>query len=56
MNITLKQYKDAIPKCCVHQSVKEHMDMMLCWGLVRAIEEDCEVNCDNCPNNISKDK
>ena len=40
MKITKKYYEKHIPKCCRLKTYKEHAEqLMLCWGLVRDLEE-----------------
>lgn len=33
IEVSAKQYKKAIPKCCKLKTVEEHMSIMLCWGV-----------------------
>lgn len=48
-NISPEQYEAAIPACCEYQGLQEHMDgLMLCWGLVAAIESDKAMICTDC--------
>lgn len=53
--ITEAQYAAAIPACCEYQTFEEHRDgLMLCWGLVSAIERGLPMNCDRCELNLWK--
>lgn len=54
MGITREQYEAAIPKCCAYQTIETHENIMLCWGLARAVEEGRKMNCDNCTENTMK--
>ena len=51
--ITEEQYAAAIPKCCQMQTMPEHMDMMLCWGLAAALRRGETMNCDGCEMKIA---
>ena len=53
---TIEQYEVAIPECCAYQTIEEHENIMLCWGLVRAEEEGRKMNCDNCTENTTNKK
>lgn len=58
-NITEKYYAKHIPKCCRLKTVKEHKEfLMLCWGLVKDLEngikvrkcgKECEFHLDHDP-------
>jgi hypothetical protein len=49
MSITPDQYKAAIPTCCSYRTYEEHVDgLMLCWGLVLAIEQNIPMDCSGC--------
>jgi len=37
--ITQAEYEAAIPRWCGYQTIEEHLDMMLCWSLVRHVED-----------------
>jgi len=54
--MTEQEYIDAIPKCCLYQTLKEHEAMMLCWGLCRSIENNTKMVCGECELNIEKGK
>lgn len=51
MGITREQYEAAIPKCCAYQTIEAHENILLCWGLARAVERGETVNCDHCDEN-----
>ena len=51
MAITIEQYEAAIPKCCAYQTIEAHEHIMLCWGLVSAIEKGKQMNCNGCSEN-----
>ncbi len=53
MAITREQYEAAIPKCCAYQTMEAHEHIMLCWGLVSAIEKSKEMNCSGCSENTT---
>jgi hypothetical protein len=46
---TEAEYAAAIPKCCSRQTLEQHVDMMLCWGLVAAIRNGRTMDCSCCP-------
>lgn len=52
--ITREQYVAAIPKCCAHQTMEAHESIMLCGGLVAAMEHEEPMNCDGCPDNTTE--
>ena len=55
-DVTREQYEAAIPGCCTYQTMEAHEEIMLCWGLVRALENGEKMNCDNCPENTMNTK
>jgi len=55
--LTEDNYEAAIPKCCFYQGYEAHAKgLMLCWGLVRAIEEGERMNCSGCDLNTEESK
>ena len=54
--MTEGEYIKAIPKNCEYQSIEDHIDMMLCWGLVSSIEKNKPMKCGSCILNKGKDK
>lgn len=46
--ITDEQYAAAIPACCQMQTMQEHLEMLLCWGLSAALRRGEAMNCDGC--------
>lgn len=48
MSLDEKQYEAAIPACCSQRTMKAHMEMMLCWGLVSSLEAGESMNCFGC--------
>jgi hypothetical protein len=42
------QYVAAIPKCCSRQTLEEHMNMLLCWGLAASIRAGHKMDCSGC--------
>ena len=49
--VTAELYAANIPKCCEYQTMAQHEDMMLCWGLVSSIKHDHTMNCGYCELN-----
>lgn len=48
-SLTPEEYEKAIPECCSLKTYDEHADyLMLCWGLVSAINNNREMNCGIC--------
>ena len=47
-DFTEEQYKSAIPTCCSMQTLQEHMDIMLCWGLAASIRAGKPMDCTGC--------
>jgi hypothetical protein len=46
---TKERYEAAIPACCEYQGLKAHMGgLMLCWGLVAAVEAGRAMDCRGC--------
>jgi hypothetical protein len=45
--VTTELYKASIPEEC-SMPFEEHLDSMLCWGLVSAIEHGTPMNCGGC--------
>lgn len=45
------EYVAAIPACCSHQGIEEHMAMMLCWGLAAAVRAGEVMDCSGCDEN-----
>lgn len=55
MQITPEIYEKNIPSCCQFRTLKEHEDdLLLCWSLVKSIEDDKPMNCSNCEFNTTK--
>ena len=44
-------YAKSIPKECSMQTFSQHMNMMLCWGLMRSIEQGHRQDCSGCDEN-----
>ncbi len=51
--LTKELYASKIPKCCLMQSIEQHEDIMLCWGLASAIEHGKIMDCSGCDQNIN---
>ena len=51
-DFTQAQYEAAIPRCC-SASMREHLDMLLCWGLAASIRDGTAMNCDGCDRKIA---
>jgi len=47
-DFTEAEYTAAIPRCCSRQTLQEHVDMMLCWGLAAAIRDGHPMDCSGC--------
>jgi hypothetical protein len=47
-SITEADYTAGIPKCCSRQTYQEHANMLLCWGLVCALEQGKKMDCSGC--------
>jgi len=54
IKVTPELYEQNIPKCCSYRTLQEHEEIMLCWGLVSAIENEKEMNCGSCPERIKE--
>ncbi len=52
-DFTEAEYAAAIPSCCSHQGIEEHMAMMLCWGLSKSLQEGKPMNCSGCDENVN---
>jgi hypothetical protein len=49
MDVTPEQYEAAIPACCPYRTYVDHMNgLMLCWCLVKALEEGHAMDCSGC--------
>ena len=48
IKVTEELYKANIPDCCQFRTFEEHMEIMLCWGLVSSIEQGKTQNCSFC--------
>jgi hypothetical protein len=48
--LTEQEYERSIPDAC-SMPMQVHLQGMLCWGLVRAIERGHRQNCDGCDEN-----
>lgn len=49
VKVTAEQYQAAIPACCELETVDEHVEcLMLCWGLLSAIENKQKMECEGC--------
>lgn len=53
-DFTEAEYTAAIPKCCFYQTLEQHMDMMLCWGLTASLREGYPMDCTGCDLNTSQ--
>ena len=51
-DFTQAQYEAAIPRCC-SASMREHLDMLLCWALAASIRDGTAMNCDGCDRKIA---
>ena len=49
--LNVDNYAANIPKCCAYQTIEQHEDILLCWGLVRSIEQDKQHTCGWCELN-----
>ncbi len=47
-DFTEAQYAAAIPRCCSLQTLQEHLDILLCWGLAAAIRGRHPMDCTGC--------
>lgn len=47
-DVTEEVYAAGIPKCCSRQTLGEHKEMLLCWGLVAALEAGHKMDCRQC--------
>ena len=47
-DFTEEQYKATIPKCCMLQTMQEHLEMMLCWSLCASIRDGTPMDCRGC--------
>ena len=44
-----REYEARIPACCEYQTLRGHMDgLLLCWGLVAAVEAGRKMDCSRC--------
>jgi hypothetical protein len=53
-DFTEKEYAAAIPKCCSYQTMQQHMDMMLCWGLAASLRNGEPMDCSGCELNTEQ--
>ena len=44
---TEADYAAGIPECCM-LNLQEHRNMLLCWGLVNALENERPMDCSRC--------
>ena len=47
-NYSEADYLAAIPACCSMQTIEEHVEIMLCWGLSAAVSRNEPMNCGDC--------
>lgn len=48
-NVIPTDYQAAIPGCCEFQTVEEHAQvLMLCWGLLAAMNNNEKMDCSGC--------
>lgn len=48
--VTEQEYERSIPDECA-MPMTEHLNSMLCWGLMNAIEKGHKMNCSGCDEN-----
>ena len=49
MSLDVDKYQKAIPDCCVFRTTREHFDhLMMCWGVLSAMERDELMLCGEC--------
>ena len=46
--LTEEAYAAGIPRCCSRQTLEGHKAMLLCWGLVAALEAGHKMDCSGC--------
>jgi len=46
-----KDYESAIPKCCRLTTLRQHMDILLCWSLCASIQQNSPIVCGWCEFN-----
>lgn len=53
INMLEEKYESSIPPCCVYKTMKAHIEIGLCWGLLHRIEKDKSILglCDECDTN-----
>lgn len=52
ISVAIDAYQAAIPECCTLRTIDEHAnELMFCWGLLSAMDEQREMNCTGCPMN-----
>ena len=44
-------YENNIPDHCALRTVKDHEDIMLCWGILSCIEKGSDTRCGECEYN-----
>lgn len=49
--MTPDEYEKSIPKHCALKTMKEHAEIMLCWGLAASIRGNYPPNCEGCEFN-----
>lgn len=52
IELTEELYTKNIPKNCAYQTLEQHKEMLLCWGLASSIENNKPMNCGICDLNI----
>lgn len=55
IEVTPELYEKSIPSCCLYRTIAEHESIMLCWGLVSAIEKGKQMNCGSCPERLKEE-
>jgi uncharacterized cysteine cluster protein YcgN (CxxCxxCC family) len=56
IEVTEALYEASIPEECSYRTLKDHLEMMLCWGLVSSIEQGKKMNCGSCCENLSNER
>jgi hypothetical protein len=55
--VNSEQYEKAIPACCKFRTMREHYEiLMLCWGVLAAIQDGVSMNCGECEFATRKDE
>lgn len=49
-----ERYAAAIPACCSYRSIEAHEAILLCWGLLDAVERGTPMDCSGCPERLQQ--